>query len=461
MNEQKAVDFFKQAGLSRMIEQLREKYVELGRAGGQIILENSTASERQAVASFLGKPLSADVNLKVRMVDVEKAIRHSFGCSLPVLLNAYFPDRSLVTRQEQRANRIARQAAFLQELVSIAEHLPDESLGRRWLLYGPHGLEWLFTRYKNEPTHEQRRQVELVRYTAETLDRLPRAGTPERLALFAQRTSGDPHALDADRPVGRLFLYALADLSKNSGEIRGESGDSDVTYTPENIDVLSDRERTVKLYADVGLLVDTISSNVAVFHLASAINSDGSPDPLVQVAGERVLLLPLRQLLEWQCIVPAQSDIYVFENPQVFEEVIVGLTFSSDNKENRPLPTLVCTSGWPSTAALRLLQMLVDQSPNNRLYYSGDFDLKGLQIAASLMTRYAGRCYPWRFDADSYTVALQAGGVAATMTELAALSMLPEVFNSLVAAMQEKGRWAFQEGIVQLLTEDIITTWLS
>ena len=99
--------------------------------------------------------------------------------------------------------------------------------------------------------------------------------------------------------------------------------------------------------------------------------------------------------------------------------------------------------------------MLVDRSLSNRLYYSGDFDLKGLQIAASLMARYAGRCYPWRFDVESYAFALRAGGVTTNAVELAALSMLPEVFAPLVTVMQEKGLWAYQEGIVGLLTEDV------
>jgi len=454
MNEQKAVAFFKQAGLSRLAEKLREKYIELGRAGGQIILEHSTASERQAIASFLGKPLSSDVNLKVRVADVEKAITHSFACSLSAFLNAYFPGQPLVTRQEQRASRTARQDAFHQQLASTIDQLPEGSRGRRWLLHGQHGLEWLFSRYKNEPAHVQERQVEQVRYIAHALDQLPQADTPERLALFAQRTSGDPHTLDADRVAGRLFLYALADLSKDTIDTTVESSNPNYGYADERGDVPKDREQVLRLYADVGLLVDTISSNVAVFHLAGAVYHDGTPDPLVQAAGERVLLLPLRQLLEWQGVMPAQTDIFVFENPQVFEEVIVGLARQGDNDAKRP-PTMVCTSGWPSTAALRVLQMLVDRSLSNRLYYSGDFDLKGLQIAASLMTRYAGRCYPWRFDVESYAFALRAGGVTTNAVELAALSMLPEVFAPLVTVMQEKGLWAYQEGIVSLLTEDV------
>src|SRR5205807_696625 len=87
-----------------------------------------------------------------------------------------------------------------------------------------------------------------------------------------------------------------------------------------------------------------------------AIYHNGILDPLPQAAGERVLLLPLRQLLEWQSAQPAAADIYVFENPQVFEEVITGLTRSNSGKT---LPTLVCTSGWPSTAAIMLLDLLL------------------------------------------------------------------------------------------------------
>lgn len=113
----------------------------------------------------------------------------------------------------------------------------------------------------------------------------------------------------------------------------------------------------------------------------------------------------LRQVLEWRSAVPTQAHMYVFENPQVFEEVSALVSCQSDSVPGRSRPSLVCTSGWPSVAALKLLQMFVDQSPDNRLYYSSDFDLKGLQIAASLMARYVGRGLPWRFDVASYLVA--------------------------------------------------------
>ena len=217
-----------------------------------------------------------------------------------------------------------------------------------------------------------------------------------------------------------------------------------------------DRAQELRLYSDAGLLVDTISSSVAVFNLASAVFQSAIPDQLPVVAGQRVLLLPLSQLLEWQHCSPSLSHIYVIENPQVFEEVVSALQL------DQPLPTCVCTSGWPSRAALVLLDRFLAASPDNILYYSGDFDLKGLQIAAYLIARYPARCHPWRFDPGSYTLALQSTPEDGPPTahprsnELDMLSTLPAIFAPLVAKMQEKKAWAYQEGITHLLIKDIL-----
>lgn len=434
-NVQKAVAFFTQAGLSRLLTKLREKYIEVGQVGGQVLLEDSTPNERRELASFLGKSPYREATVRVRLIDFDNVLKQSgFTCTLPELLTAFFPDQPLVTRQVQREARTHRQADFHAALLSLATALPADSRGKHWLLHGQHGHEWLFSRSKNTLAEEQERQLSLIRYIASILDQLPKADAPERLALFAQRTSGDPHMLDPDKAAGRLFLLTLSDLASNQAQ-----------ETPSLSTVQRDRAQELTLYRNAGLLVDMISSSVAVFNLVGATYPNDAPDPLVQAAGKRVLLLPLRQLLAWRSTVPASTDIYVFENPQVFEEVIAAL------EPEQPSPTLVCTSGWPSMAALKLLDLLLAASPTHRIYYSGDFDLKGLQIAAYLIARYPDQCHPWRFDADSYAVALQAGGVEARAGELEMLHALPDVFATLIVCMQEKRMWAYQEGIAGLL----------
>ncbi|HYA99467.1 MAG TPA: TIGR02679 family protein [Ktedonobacteraceae bacterium] len=437
-NVRKAVNFFTQAGLSRLLTKLRQKYIELGLVGGQVLLEDSTPDERREVASFLGKPPYRAINFKVRLVDIDKALRQSgFACTLPDVLSAFFPDQPLVTRREQRVAQAIHQADFSSALFSIATEQPKESRGRLWLLHGLHGQQWLFSRYKNAPAKEQERQLQLVRYIVKVLDQLPQPDHPERLALFAQRTSGNPHALDPEKAAGRLFLLALHDLASE------EQDTLDKATSPRG------RAQELDLYNDAGLHVDTISSNVAVFNLAGAICVGSTIDPLPQAAGNRVLLLPLRQLLAWETVLPASKNIYIFENPQVFETVISVLDTDT------ALPTLICTSGWPSAAAILLLDLLVAQSPDSSLHYSGDFDLKGLQIASHLMERYSGRCHPWRFDLDAYAHALSAGETLAHTNELNMLNALPDAFAPLAAMMQEKKQWAYQEGITHLLIADV------
>jgi len=430
---QRAVDFFVRVGLTRLLERLRAKYIAEGQVRGQIVLEESSAGERREIASFLGRVPYRDTSIRVRLADIDAALRKSgFACSLLDVLIAFRPDKPLETRQERRAARAAHQFDFHSALHALAEELPER--GRFWLLNGLHGLEWLFARYKNAPLEEQERQLAIIGYIATLLDQLPVHS--ERLALFAQRTSGDPHALDAGRPAGRLFLLALNDLSNTA------------LSTPPQ-----ERAHALRLYNEVGLLVDTISSSVAVFNLTGALTRSGEVDPLPRAAGERILLLPQRQLLEWSSAQATRPAIYVFENPQVFEEVSDELA-----RQDVPgtLPTLVCTAGWPSVAALLLLDQLLAASVEHTLYYSGDFDLKGLQIAAHLLARYPGRCQPWRFDPEAYLHALQSEGMPARENELALLSALPEVFAPLIAVMQEKSKWAYQEGIAHLLASDVI-----
>ncbi|HYX48245.1 MAG TPA: TIGR02679 domain-containing protein, partial [Ktedonobacteraceae bacterium] len=256
-NVQKAVTFFTQANLHRLLAKLREKYIELGRVGGQVLLLNTTLSERREIASFLAKPSYVESSLKIKLSDIEKALQHSFNCELPELLTAFFPDQPIMTSPAKREAHTIHQNNFRTHLLTITSTLHDGSQGKYWLQHGQHGQEWIFSRFKNFPVEEQERQLKLVHYIANVLNQLPEPDTPERLALFAQRTCGDPHALDSNMAAGRLLLLALNDLAQNQ-----EAGSSQLTKMPQ------DREQVLRLYKDAGLLVDTVSSSVATFNLA-------------------------------------------------------------------------------------------------------------------------------------------------------------------------------------------------
>src|SRR5579872_6144158 len=280
--------FFDRPGLSRLVLRLYEKYIEESQVRGQIILQDCTADERREIASFLGKPLYADSNIRVKLMDVEKALLHSFNCTLPELLRASFPDRELVTRVERQAQQAQRQSDFRAALASLTTQLPQDARGRYWLEHGLHGEQWLYARYKNASLEEQQQQLKLIGYVASLLDQLPRPDAPERLALFAQRTSGDPHMLDAGRAAGRLFLFALNDIASAKSQADSCRVEATLAVALENF--AGDREQELLLYKNAGLLVDTISTSVAAYNLTGAIYLDGTPDPLLQAAGARVVL---------------------------------------------------------------------------------------------------------------------------------------------------------------------------
>src|SRR5436309_1955461 len=82
----------------RLRLRLPEQNIEVGRVGGHVLLEDTTLSERREIASFVARPPYAGKSLKVKLVDVEKVLQHSFGCSLPDLLVGFFPAQPLETR---------------------------------------------------------------------------------------------------------------------------------------------------------------------------------------------------------------------------------------------------------------------------------------------------------------------------------------------------------------------------
>ncbi len=457
---QRAVAFFHQRGLERFLRALREKYIEVGHAGGTVILRDSTPSERKEVVTLLGKPAVQSEMLKISLQAFDEALRKSgFACTLHDLLVAFFPHEPLIPRKEQRAKRTELQGQFLIELKTIAMALSNGSRGQHWLIHGAHGIEWLFSRYKRLVTEHPEQQGEVlstIHYVAYAVNQLPEEGS-ERLSLFAQRTSGDPHSLDRDREAGRIFLYALADLFFEGTDLPTDTDQADLSDQYETLSAsmffLQDGEGRQQLYLRARLHLDGISSYVTVFNLAGAIFIDGHRDPLLEVAHEQIQIFPLRRINTWQQAFAAQPRIYVVENPQVFEELVDG--WLEDAREQTYKPTIICTSGWPSVAALKLLSLLLAQ-PENELYYSGDFDLKGLQIATYLIKRYARQCHPWRFDVEAYATALQAGGTLVQIKDISALQKLVDLFPSLVEAIQRHEIWAYQEGIAHLLASDFI-----
>ncbi|HEY0696785.1 MAG TPA: TIGR02679 family protein, partial [Micromonospora sp.] len=152
-----------------------------------------------------------------------------------------------------------------------------------------------------------------------------------------------------------------------------------------------------RLWECFGVACDELSTSVLVAGLRPA--GDG---PLVQglrtwAEAGHATLVTLAQLRHHP-VGELPGPVFVVENPSV---VAVAL-----RRFGAACPPVICTAGWPSTAAIMLLRGIA--ATGARLRYHGDFDGEGLRIATHVMTKANAK--PWLLHAADYLRAVPAAG---------------------------------------------------
>jgi uncharacterized protein (TIGR02679 family) len=215
----------------------------------------------------------------------------------------------------------------------------------------------------------------LVEALVRVLDALPSPGLA--LGRLAAAATGDAHALDDGRPLSTLSLGAVRVLAGTA-----PAGDG------------SAAERRAA-WAAVGVHRDELSSWVLCAGLpGGTATTVGRMVALAREAGEPCVLT-LRQLgRDRPDLGVGDRLVRVCENPIVLA--------SAADELGAECPPLVCLSGHPSSAVLRLLTVLV--ADDAHLAYHGDLDWGGIRIANALRERFTWE--PWRFDALAYRSAL-------------------------------------------------------
>ncbi|WP_327582516.1 TIGR02679 family protein [Nonomuraea sp. NBC_00507] len=211
---------------------------------------------------------------------------------------------------------------------------------------------------------------DLLHQTLAVLTALPASGRP--LAALAADVTGDPHALDDGTRLSSLVLKALSTLY-------------DVP-APEGA------EARRALWERAGVACDALSTTVLVAGLRPA--GDSALARVLRIWDGQASVITLAQLRQ-SVLELRERDVRVVENPSVLA--------LAQQRFGTSCPPMVCTSGWPNSAAIRLLRSL----PGTRLHYHGDFDGEGLRIAAYTMAKTGAE--PWRMSTADYLRALGEG----------------------------------------------------
>ncbi|MFB5763620.1 TIGR02679 domain-containing protein [Paenibacillus medicaginis] len=451
--------YFSRPGFSMMLEAIWKRYASLEKAAGHAVIRNATSEECDVINSFMGWFKQPGTDIRVPLQEFEQELMSSpFPFSIPEL-HTVLVGTPLLTNSDRKL--LAEQDWLL--LFYNMEQQHERQGGQLPVVL----KEWL-TGLQNGTAEGYRTLRDMWRTQAEAAERellitvrawslllsLQRddqqlqvsVNSAVRLPVLAAQVAGNPHALDRNMPAGRLLVQALLFAGKGSRahveqETEEESG-SEILF---GIDSLSIRD----MYRKAGILDDDISSLVHVYYPWDR----GAAGPQV---------MTLRQVDVAKQLRPV-NDIYVVENPAVFstlvdltETEVAGSGATASDCGQGPL--LLCTSGPASAAALRLLDRYVEEDWQGTIYYSGDFDIKGVQMGNVLAARYAAFFAPWHFNGESYkkcNCKINQEGVMFTNEERAALiKMQPAWDKELCFWMADTGRKLFQEEFINELIRD-------
>lgn len=426
MNEMAAAcaAFFKERpAYHRILELLLRKYRSFGRSAGTICLPDATPEECDAARALFGRTFSAP--LRIKTADFEAALQDTpyHGAVLKEVLECYFCT-TIQTKNEIRDQTDAR----ILRMVDQTNAAVQSELCRRWLddLSNECGEGYQLIRkslHKDEDTVQR-----AILHACKSLDWLERHPDERiRLAVLSAYATSDPHALDTNTLGGKLFLHLL---SMRTG-----------------IRLPSVAEERAALYYDCGILCDSISSSVTQVGVRLYTGTEEHPAYRAFRLRNEASTLTLTNLVGLTAGDSPSGKVYLVENQMVFTQLC-------DHAVNFHSP-LICTSGQPTVAVIRLLDMLA--SAGTDLFYSGDFDGKGLSIALQLLTRYPKRLHLWHMTAADY---VQCRSDVRLSEE--SRSLLQNCADTVLApvseAIERNGCDGYQELLLPQLQADLIET---
>ena len=415
------VEYFRaHPGYRRLLAELRQKYQRYGRPAGTICLPDATEEEREAARLLFGRAFAQPLRFASSQFEAALQQTRFQDVCLRELLEAYFGGE-ITTKREAREALDQRLSALLGQAADAARG--ESSI--RWLqsLKARQGGGYGLLRREAARAPEAA-GTSLIR-ACRSMDCLEnRTKQPVRLAVLSAEATSDPHALDSGTVSGKLFLHLLAHSAGRELPDRAEQRDA--------------------LYYEHGILCDSISSLVTQVGLV--LDTEDGEHPAYRLLRQRheACTLSLASLSGLSGARSPTKRAYLVENEMVFSQLC--------DEAARFRAPLICTSGQPSVAALRLLDLLADSG--TELFYSGDFDGKGLSITVQLWARYPRLLHPWHMTPEDYERCCS--DVKLSSSSLALLQCCRgTALESAAAAVARRGYDGYQELLLPQLEQEL------
>jgi uncharacterized protein (TIGR02679 family) len=244
------------------------------------------------------------------------------------------------------------------------------------------------------------------------------------LAVFAAEVSGNPHYFDKGTTASQLLTHAVCFWKR--------------------LEVPCNAYEWRECMQAVGLVSDNIASMVHA--LGVQIETMEGVHPAYEAFRKRKepYVLTAENLKVITGAKAIHRRVYVVENEMVFLHLVESI------KEQEV--TLLCTSGQMRVAAFLLLTHLIEGGAT--IYYSGDLDPEGMDIADRLWQRYGDVIHLWRMSIEDYNKSIS--GEKLSDRQLAKLERLKNPMLCCTAeAVRRKGKAGYQENLLEDLLGDL------
>ncbi|MDR7077413.1 uncharacterized protein (TIGR02679 family) [Neobacillus niacini] len=416
--------FRDEPGFIKLFTLFKEKYRSLGRVGGTVSIQFFSIKEVESIAGFFGQS-AEDIfeKGKVSLLSFEKQLsRTGFPDWTLIELLEEILEEPILTKSIEKGLENEKERNFFQELLAAC---PQGSWWWDWIESRPPDSRWIWSLYKQDSI-ELLEKLKTVFSAFQDLSFHNKKY--ERLPLFAQRTTGNPHFFDSNLVTGKLLINCM----QVDQQLKGlrEPG------MPKTTEELND------LLSSYGLMRDDLWSFVSCRGFLA--KGEMGIHPVWKAAAEigTVLNVPFKELLKLKSIWPESGrKVWVVENSSVCSTIV----------DEVPRAPVICTHGQLRTASWMMLDLLVESG--YQLFYSGDFDPEGILIAQRLKDRYQDLVTVWRMDADSYEKVISEEDISSRLSKVDSVTS-PELVE-VVNAIRLRKKAGYQEGLITDLVRDI------
>lgn len=426
--EECASFFKKNRGYSRMFMELKKKYKRYGKLTGKIYLEQLSEEECAALGGMFGKSL-LPLPFHFSISEMQTALNETKykGVKVEKLVETYFGEKLISNSQKKKDEKKLEELFWESLLQEARRRFGVNGKGTLWLTTVWEGRKYGYQLIMKERKKSDDRIRESLIRVCQAVEYLlkEKEKSSVRMAVLGAEITKNPHSFDRQNVMGRLLINALRFIY----EIEEPKAQEDV----------------LSLYYMSGIKADDISSYTTCYgiHFYEGEAEHEAYRHFIE-KGEKYVLT-LSNLSRLTGAKSRNKKVFLIENQMVFSQICEEMC----GKEY----AFMCTSGQLKTASLFLIDMLIKSGC--KLYYCGDMDPEGVEIADKVAARSPGQIFLWRMTVDDYYRSLS----DEKLTEMR-LKKLDKIKNNhlqeLVKVLKKEKRAGYQEHLIPFMIQDIL-----